>query len=78
MRMILGIVLSLVGVALIVSAGIGGDFGERHLWAVVVGGGALFLGIGMLLKSAWRMVILVLGGICLLVGIGMGLFDVFS
>ncbi len=40
MRMILGIVLSLVGVALIVSAGIGGDFGERHLWAVVVGGGA--------------------------------------
>jgi hypothetical protein len=55
-----------------------GDFGDRHLWAVVVGGGAIFFGIGMLMKGAMRMAIFALGGLLLMFGVGMGLFDAFS
>ena len=78
MRILIGLLLILGGAALFVSAGIGGDFGDRHLWAVVLGGGAVFFGIGMLLRGAMRLTIFVLGGLCVVFALGMGVFDLFA
>lgn len=76
--MLIGLVLILAGAVAVASAGIGGDFGERHLWLVVVGGGAIFFGIGMLIRGAMRMAIFALAGLLVVFGVGMGLFDLFS
>jgi len=78
MRVLLGLLLIVGGTVAVVSAGIGGDFGDRHLWLVVIGGAAVFFGIGMLIKGAMRMAIFALGGLLLIFGLGMGLFDAFS
>lgn len=78
MRMLLGLGLIVAGVVALLSAGVGGDWGDRHLWLVVVGGSAVFFGIGMLIRGAMRMAIFALGGLLLVFGLGMGLFDLFS
>ena len=78
MRMLIGLLLIIGGVVAVTSGAITGDFGDRHLWLVVLGGSAVFFGIGMLLRGAIRLAVFMIAGLLLFYGAGLGLFDLFS
>lgn len=74
MRMWIGLLLILAGAAAIV-AGAFTEIGDRDLWLIVLGGSAVFFGIGMLLRGAMRAALLAIGALLLIFGGGMALID---
>ena len=72
--MLIGLFLILAGAAATL-AGAFAEIGDRDLWLIVLGGSAVFFGIGMILRGAMRAALLALGALLFVFGGGMALID---
>lgn len=59
MRIALGLLLMILGIAAVTSGAIG-DYGDGRLVSVMLGGAAFFFGLGMMIRGAMRTAIWVL------------------
>ena len=73
-RIALGLLFIIFGLAALGAGSFSGGFGDKDLWWLMVGGAALFFGIGMLLRGAMRMAIWALAAVIFVVGGGLALF----
>jgi hypothetical protein len=73
-RIALGLLFVILGLAALGAGSFSGGFGEKDLWWLMVGGAALFFGVGMLLRGAIRMAIWALAAVIFVVGGGLALF----
>ncbi len=74
MRIALGLLFIILGLAAISAGSFSGDFGDRDLWWLMIGGAAVFFGIGMMIRGAIRMAIWALAAVIFVVG---GFFALF-
>ena len=72
--MLIGLMLILAGAVAVVTGAVA-EIGDRDLWLIVLGGSAVFFGIGMMLRGAMRAALLALGALLFVFGGGMALFD---
>jgi hypothetical protein len=70
-RIALGLVLIILGLAALAAGSFSGGFGDKDLWWLMIGGAAVFFGIGMLLRGAIRMAIWALAAVIFVVGGGL-------
>jgi hypothetical protein len=70
-RIALGLLFIIFGLA---AGSFSGGFGDKDLWWLMVGGAALFFGVGMLLCGAIRMAVWALAAVIFVVGGGLALF----
>jgi hypothetical protein len=70
-RIALGLVLIILGLAALAAGSFSGGFGDKDLWWLMIGGAAVFFGIGMLLRGATRMAIWALAAVIFVVGGGL-------
>ena len=73
-RIALGLLFIIFGLAALGAGSFSGGFGDKDLWWLMVGGAALFFGVGMLLRGAIRMAIWALAAVIFVVGGGLALF----
>jgi hypothetical protein len=73
-RIALGLLFVILGLAALSAGSFSGGFGDKDLWWLMVGGAALFFGVGMLLRGAIRMAIWALAAVIFVVGGGLALF----
>ncbi len=77
MRIVIGLILIVAGLVAIGGGLFTGGFGDRDLWSVVMGGAAVFFGIGMLLRGAMRTAIWALAALIFVFGGGIAFFRSF-
>jgi hypothetical protein len=68
MRIALGLLFIILGLAALSAGSFSGGFGDRDLWWLMIGGAALFFGIGMMIRGAMRMAIWALAAVIFVVG----------
>ena len=73
-RIALGLVLIIIGLSAVGAGLFSGGFGDRDLWSVVMGGAAVFFGIGMMIRGAMRTAIWALAALIFVFGGGLALF----
>jgi hypothetical protein len=73
MRIALGLLCIIFGLAALAAASFSGGFGDRDLWWLMLGGAVLFFGIGMLIRGAMRTAIWALAAVIFVVGGGLAL-----
>ena len=71
MRIALGLLFIILGLAALAAGSFSGGFGDKDLWWLMIGGAAVFFGIGMLLRGAIRMAIWALAAVIFVVGGGL-------
>ena len=71
MRIALGLLFIILGLAALAAGSFSGVFGDKDLWWLMIGGAAVFFGIGMLLRGAIRMAIWALAAVIFVVGGGL-------
>ena len=74
MRIALGLLCIIFGLAALAAGSFSGGFGDKDLWWLMLGGAALFFGIGMLIRGAIRTAIWALAAVIFVVGGGLALF----
>jgi hypothetical protein len=72
-RIAIGLLCIIFGLAALSAGSFSGGFGDRDLWWLMLGGAAVFFGIGMLLLGAMRMAIWALAAVIFVVGGGLAL-----
>jgi hypothetical protein len=72
-RVALGLLLIIFGLSAVGAGSFSGGFGDPDLWSVVMGGAAVFFGIGMLIRGAMRTAIWALAAVIFVVGGGLAL-----
>jgi len=70
-RIALGLLFIILGLAALAAGLFSGGFGDKDLWWLMIGGAAVFFGIGMLLRGAIRMAIWALAAVIFVVGGGL-------
>jgi hypothetical protein len=70
-RIALGLLFVILGLAALAAGSFSGGFGDKDLWWLMIGGAAVFFGIGMLLRGAIRMAIWALAAVIFVVGGGL-------
>jgi hypothetical protein len=73
-RIALGLLCIIFGLAALAAGSFSGGFGDRDLWWLMLGGALLFFGVGMMLRGAMRMAIWALAALVFVVGGGLALF----
>jgi len=73
MRIALGLLCIIFGLAALAAGSFSGGFGDRDLWWLMIGGAVVFFGIGMMLRGAMRMAIWALAAVIFVVGGGFAL-----
>ena len=73
-RIALGPLFIIFGLAALGAGSFSGGFGDKDLWWLMVGGAALFFGIGLLLRGPIRMAIWALAAVIFVIGGGLALF----
>jgi hypothetical protein len=73
-RIALGLLFIILGLAALSAGSFSGSFGDRDLWWLMIGGAAVFFGIGLMISGAIRMAIWALAAVIFVVG---GFFAVF-
>jgi hypothetical protein len=73
-RIALGLVFVILGLAALGAGSFSGGFGDRDLWWLMLGGAAVFFGIGMMIRGAMRMALWALAAVIFVVGGGLAFF----
>ena len=73
-RIVLGLLFIIFGLAALGAGSFSGGFGDKDLWWLMVGGAALFFGVGLLLRGAIRIAIWALAAVIFVVVGGLALF----
>jgi hypothetical protein len=73
MRIALGLLCIIFGLAALAAGSFSGGFGDLDLWWLMLGGAVLFFGIGMLIRGAMRTAIWALAAVIFVVGGGLAL-----
>jgi len=72
-RIAIGLLCIIFGLAALAAGSFSGGFGDRDLWWLMLGSAAVFFGIGMMLRGAMRMAIWALAAVIFVVGGGLAL-----
>ena len=72
-RIAIGLLCIIFGLAALAAGSFSGGFGDKDLWWLMVGGAAFLFGIGMLIRGAMRMVIWALAAVVFVVAGGLAL-----
>jgi hypothetical protein len=73
-RIAIGLLFIILGLAALSAGSFSGGFGDRDLWWLMIGGAAVFFGIGLMIRGAIRMAIWALAAVIFVVG---GFFALF-
>ena len=74
MRIALGLLFIIFGLAALAAGSFSGGFGDRDLWWLMIGGATVFFGIGMMIRGAMRTAIWALAAVIFVVGGAFALF----
>ena len=74
MRIALGLLFVILGLAALGAGSFSGGFGDNDLWWLMVGGAVLFFGVGMVLRGTIWMAIWALAAVIFVVAGGLALF----
>jgi len=73
-RIALGLLFIIFGLAALAAGSFSGGFGDRDLWWLMLGGAVFFFGIGMMIRGAMRTAIWALAAVIFVVGGAFALF----
>jgi hypothetical protein len=73
-RIALGLLFIIFGLAALAAGSFSGGFGDRDLWWLMIGAAVVFFGIGMMIRGAMRTAIWALAAVIFVVGGAFALF----